>query len=602
MVRKNKLIDACLNGNGDVFEEIRKMRKVNKSLPHTMDGQTNVTERFKKVYQKLYNSVNDEQETQEVLKLVNNHVDVSSLDDVDLVNQSVVRKAVDNIKLHKNDPIFTFNSDCIKRAPASLFQHLSLMMKCFLIHGHVSQVLLLATMVPLIKNKLGDSETSDNYRSIALSSVILKIFDWIVLLLFGENLGYDDLQFNYQQNCSTTMCTWLMVESTNYFLRNGSNVYSCFMDMRKAFDTVQHSKLFQKLNQRNLSSIITRLIIVMYVSQSANVRWGKEVSKSFMITNGVKQGAVLPAILFCVYIDELITKLRRNKTGCWIDGNFVGIIVYADDIVLLPPTLGGLQEMIDICSDYAGKHNLSFSTNENPNKSKTKCIAFLKKKELLARKMFLEQKPLPWVTSIKHLGVTINDKMNIGQDIMEKRAQYIVKINELMQEFHFAEPSLVAKLNDIYNTHFYGAPLWDLFSNETTKLVGVWNTSHRILFRLARSTHGYLIEPLSERPHIMISIWKRFHKFCSSIESSKKFALRHIYHLIKNDCRATTGKNIRNIMLKTNAGTAPYYVIPDGEIWRVLLIRELIDIKSGRMTSEFATEEIESILELACCC
>ena len=149
------------------------------------------------------------------------------------------------------------------------------------------------------------------------------------------------------------MCTWLMVESTNYFLRNGSNVYSCLMDMRKAFDTVQHSKLFQKLNQRNLSSIFTRLIIIMYVSQSANVRWGKEVSKSFGITNGVKQGAVLSAILFCVYIDELITKLRRNKTGCWIDGNFVGIIVYADDIVLLSPTLGGLQEMIDICSDYA---------------------------------------------------------------------------------------------------------------------------------------------------------------------------------------------------------------------------------------------------------
>ena len=184
-------------------------------------------------------------------------------------------------------------------------------MKCFLIHGHVSQVLLLATMVPLIKNKLGDSETSDNYRSIALSSVILKIFDWIVLLLFGENLGFDDLQFSYQQNCITTMCTWLMVESTNYFLRNGSNVYSCFMDMRKAFNTVQHRKLFQKLNQRNLTSIFT-----MYVSQSANVRWGKEVSNSFRITNGVKQGAVLSAILFCVYIDELITKLRRNKTGC----------------------------------------------------------------------------------------------------------------------------------------------------------------------------------------------------------------------------------------------------------------------------------------------
>ena len=71
------------------------------------------------------------------------------------------------------------------------------MIKCFLIHGHVCQDLLLATLVPLIKNKLGDGKSSDNYRSIALSSVVLKLLDWIVLLLFGEKLGFDELQFSY---------------------------------------------------------------------------------------------------------------------------------------------------------------------------------------------------------------------------------------------------------------------------------------------------------------------------------------------------------------------------------------------------------------------
>ena len=55
-----------------------------------------------------------------------------------------------------------------------------MMIKCFLVHGHVPNELLLATMVPLIKNKLGDTESSDNYRSIAIGSVVLKILDWIV--------------------------------------------------------------------------------------------------------------------------------------------------------------------------------------------------------------------------------------------------------------------------------------------------------------------------------------------------------------------------------------------------------------------------------------
>ena len=55
---------------------------------------------------------------------------------------------------------------------------------------------------------MGDITSSNNYRSIALSSLILKIFDWIIIILFGEILGLDDLQFSYQKNCSTTMCTF----------------------------------------------------------------------------------------------------------------------------------------------------------------------------------------------------------------------------------------------------------------------------------------------------------------------------------------------------------------------------------------------------------
>ena len=453
VVKKNKLLDACVNGNGEIFEELKKMRRVRKVLPQTMDGSENVSERFKNVYQKLYNSVNDVQGTRKMLNQVDICINSSSLADVDLVTPELLYKAAENVKKHKNDPSFSFNSDCFKRGPKSLFQHLSTMIKCFLIHGHVCQDLLLATLVPLIKNKLGEDKSSDNYRSIALSSVVLKLLDWIVLLLFGEKLGFDKLQFSYQNKCSTAMCTWLVIESAHHFLRNGSNVYSCFMDMRKAFDMVKHSILFKKLMDRKLSPIFMRLMLVMYISQKANVRWGTSYSTSFSITNGVKQGAVLSAVLFCVYIDDLIKTLRKKKTGCWINNSYVGIIVYADDIVLLSPSIDGLQEMINTCSDFAGKHNFSFSTHEDQKKSKTKCMTFFrKKKEVPLRKMMLDDKPLPWVKTVTHLGVNINDRLTRGQDTMEKRAQYVAKCNELRQEFHFADPNTVALINDTYNT------------------------------------------------------------------------------------------------------------------------------------------------------
>ena len=75
-----------------------------------------------------------------------------------------------------------------------------------------------------------------NYRSIALSSQVLKIIDWIILILYGETLGLDELQFAYQSGTSTTMCTWMVIETVSYYMRKGSDVYSCCMDM--TFDLV----------------------------------------------------------------------------------------------------------------------------------------------------------------------------------------------------------------------------------------------------------------------------------------------------------------------------------------------------------------------------
>ena len=81
--------------------------------------------------------------------------------------------------------------------------------------------------------------------------------------------------------------------------------------------------------------------------------------------NGVRQGAVLSAILYCFYVKDLFKILRRNGSGCWIDSNYFGIIGYSDDTFLLAPSLEALQEMVKVCENYADIHNLTFSTDKN---------------------------------------------------------------------------------------------------------------------------------------------------------------------------------------------------------------------------------------------
>ena len=155
MIKKNKLLDACFNGNGDVFEEVKKIRQHKPPVASEMDGvNENIPNHFKEIYEKLYNSVDDKNEMIEL----NNHVEAnithSQLNEVNKVTPDIIKKAASNLSNAKSDPVFSYSSDCIKNGPDRLFELLSIAIQSFLIHGHMTLFLLLATLIPIIKDKL----------------------------------------------------------------------------------------------------------------------------------------------------------------------------------------------------------------------------------------------------------------------------------------------------------------------------------------------------------------------------------------------------------------------------------------------------------------
>ena len=101
--------------------------------------------------------------------------------------------------------------------------------------------------------------------------------------------------------------------------------------------------------------------------------------------------------------------------------------------------------------------------------------------------------------------------------LLEKRAQYIAKSNELNQEFHYSHPKTKVWINNVYNSSFYGAPLWDMFSKNFERLEKTWNVSVRKMLSLPRNAHRYFLEPLAETPHITKCLWNRFVRFVTSI-------------------------------------------------------------------------------------
>ena len=105
-----------------------------------------------------------------------------------MITADLVKTAVKKLKPDKSDVSGNFTSDCLKAAPSIFFEKLSALFRAYLLHGYISHDLLVCALSPLVKDPNGDISSSKNYRGIAISSLILKVFDNCLLLLFGNLL------------------------------------------------------------------------------------------------------------------------------------------------------------------------------------------------------------------------------------------------------------------------------------------------------------------------------------------------------------------------------------------------------------------------------
>ena len=103
---------------------------------------------------------------------------------------------------------------------------ISLLFTSMLSHGVASTRLLLSTMVHVPKDKRGSKSDSNNYRAIAISSILGKLFGSIIIKDQDLSLITDDLQFGFKENSSTITCTQLLVETIEYYNINNTDCYN----------------------------------------------------------------------------------------------------------------------------------------------------------------------------------------------------------------------------------------------------------------------------------------------------------------------------------------------------------------------------------------
>ena len=504
-----------------------------------------------------------------------------------VVPEEEVRKCTSRLNPDKHDGK-TFYSNHLIHGGNALAERLSQLYTAMLVHGYTPVSLLDAKLVSIPKDKRANLCCSDNYRGIALIIAIAKLFDLIILDRCGNtSLVTKPLQFAYKVNHSTSMCTTMLKETIHYFWSKNSVVFAAFVDATKAFDLVDFEKLFELLLLRGVPGPIIRLLFDGYRRQRVTAIWNGCESKPFPVTNGVRQGAIASAVLFSVYLDELLSRLERAGIGCHINDNFYGAFAYADDLTLLAPTIGGLSQMINVMEAYGTEYMVKF----NPNK--TKCMAFPPRKNITAELpvITVAGRDVEWVEKFKYLGTLITPNLTDRIDIENKRAHFIRSANYVLSTFSVAPANVKSRLVQTYCTSLHGCQSWKLADRTTDKLRTAWNVVQRKVWRLPNMAHSKYLPHLAGNDDLKRQMVNRFRKFNMQLERSNNPVVKSLYELSRENTLSVFHMNMAFLDQMEDVQ------LPDDNTLRIVSqIRELNECMDNQSDCGLTTSQIKDIL------
>ena len=186
-----------------------------------------------------------------------------------------------------------------------------------------------------------------------------------------------------------------------------------------------HAGLFTKLLERKVPLIFLNIIKAWYSNLQCQVRWGDTISEWFNIKAGVRQGGVLSPDLYCIYVDELVEILSKTGIGCHLRNTFLSILLYADDMALLSPSLKGLQKLLSATENYCEQWDILL------NAKKTKNMSFGKKYVL--PQLTLDNKNIEWVQTWTYLGVSLQSHKEFNCNIDSKVKSFYRCANAILR-------------------------------------------------------------------------------------------------------------------------------------------------------------------------
>ena len=408
-----------------------------------------------------------------------------------------------------------------------------------------------AEVIPIFKK--GDKTKLTNWRPISLLSPFSKIFErhlhnQIIQFLNKHNIIHEQ-QYGFRENKSTELALTQISNELSQNTQNGYFTCSVFVDLAKAFDTVDHSILLSKLQNYGIRGTPFQLLSSYLHDRNQKTIINNKHSNTEKITCGVPQGSILGPLLFNLYINDIVN-VSLFTTRLFADD---ACFTYSlKDPILLQTTV----------NNEINKINTWLKTNKlSANYSKTNYIIFNnKKKDNYKFNITMEHHQLQRVSEIKYLGVIVDEKLNWQRHIeliktKISRASYIlsklrhyVNLNTLKLTYY----------NLVYPYLNYCITVWGGVAK--TKLQPLINLQNKILRIITKSSYTSSARPLFIKLNFLpltqiyqnnlsILLYKIIHNNLTTT-----YNLQQIDQIHQHNTRLASNSNFYQQFNKTNLG------------------------------------------------
>ena len=371
----------------------------------------------------------------------------------------VTNSEIFNIIIHTNNKnsteIYNINMSLIKQLNTELSPILCSLFNKSFNEGVFPDCFKIAKVIPL--HKKGNKNILDNFRPISLlpqfSKNYEKLFKKRLLCFINKYNILNDNQFGFRQNYSTEDALHHLSETVCAELENTNNCAVLSIDLKKAFDTLDHNILINKLDNIGIRGLPKVLLSSYLSNRSQYVKLNGAISNMERISFGVPQGSVLGPLLFLIYINDMPNILK-----------YFTPIIFADDTNLIFSSKSFDILQTNIQDDLYNLTHWIFSNKLTLNVKKTKVMLYnirnsksKKKLELKVYNGIIEQ-----VNHLSFLGIIIDDKCNWNYHInyiRSKLSRSIAIINKIKHKLPLQ--NRIQLYHSIFESHLnYCSSIW----------------------------------------------------------------------------------------------------------------------------------------------